>query len=258
MHSEFAHALMHPEAPCPEGLTAWNGSDPQHRFAVYRNNVMVSLVDALVATFDVTHALVGDDFFRHMARQFLRGQTRRARVLTWLGLPFPDFIAQEEAAASVPYLADVARLEMARVVSTHAADHMRMPAEHWTAFMTDPAQLAQAQFELAPCVQLLQSPWAMVSIWAAHQVDENQEVCFDGIDISQGEFALVFRQDEGVRVLGIDAAGHRFFQCLQQGQGLAQAVQEAVSVNPTFELPTALSVLIAHGLVVRSNALQRL
>lgn len=37
----FAAALLDPDAPCPTGLAAWNGSDPTRRFAVYRNNVVV-------------------------------------------------------------------------------------------------------------------------------------------------------------------------------------------------------------------------
>lgn len=47
----IAAALLDPAQPCPPGLTTWNGSDPAHRFAVYRNNVIVSLVDALADTF---------------------------------------------------------------------------------------------------------------------------------------------------------------------------------------------------------------
>ena len=43
----FAAALLDPDLPPPDRLIAWNGSDPARRFAVYRNNVVVSLVDAL-------------------------------------------------------------------------------------------------------------------------------------------------------------------------------------------------------------------
>jgi hypothetical protein len=35
----FANALRDRLAPCPAGLTTWNGSDPAARLAVYRNNV---------------------------------------------------------------------------------------------------------------------------------------------------------------------------------------------------------------------------
>ena len=64
----FAATLLDPTLPCPPGLTAWNGSDLTRRLAVHRNNVVVSLVDALADTFPVTQQLVGEDFFRTMAR----------------------------------------------------------------------------------------------------------------------------------------------------------------------------------------------
>ena len=50
----FVAALFDAELPPPTGLTAWNGSDPATRFAVYRNNVVVSLIDALADTYPVT------------------------------------------------------------------------------------------------------------------------------------------------------------------------------------------------------------
>ncbi|MBP8278840.1 MAG: putative DNA-binding domain-containing protein, partial [Propionivibrio sp.] len=37
----FAAALLDPDLAPPNGLIAWNGSDPARRFAVYRNNVVV-------------------------------------------------------------------------------------------------------------------------------------------------------------------------------------------------------------------------
>ncbi|HSO45483.1 MAG TPA: DNA-binding domain-containing protein, partial [Rhodoferax sp.] len=49
----FAQALLNPHMPCPGGLTTCNGSDPATRFAVYRNNVTVSLIDALADTYPV-------------------------------------------------------------------------------------------------------------------------------------------------------------------------------------------------------------
>ena len=50
----FAAALLDPDLPAPAGLTTWNGSDPARRFRVYRNNVIISLIDALADSFEVT------------------------------------------------------------------------------------------------------------------------------------------------------------------------------------------------------------
>lgn len=45
--SAFALPLLNSGLPCPGGLKSWNNSDPATRYAVYRNNVTVSLIDAL-------------------------------------------------------------------------------------------------------------------------------------------------------------------------------------------------------------------
>ena len=63
----FAQALRDPAAPPPR-LAALNGCDPFARFNVHRNNVAVSLVDALCERHPVCVQLVGAEFFRAMAR----------------------------------------------------------------------------------------------------------------------------------------------------------------------------------------------
>ncbi|MGS0757134.1 HvfC/BufC family peptide modification chaperone, partial [Roseateles sp. GG27B] len=111
-----------PQRPTPSGVRVWNGSDPSARLAVYRNNVVSSLVDALAETFPVVEQLVGSEFFRAMAVLFVRQAPPRSRVLAHYGQAFPSFIADFEPAQGLPYLADMARLEVARVAAYHAAD----------------------------------------------------------------------------------------------------------------------------------------
>ncbi len=118
----FSAALLDPARPCPAGLVAWNGSDPAPRLAVYRNNVVASLIDALATTFPVVHQLVGTDFFRAMAAVFVRQAPPSSPVLARYGDGFAAFVRHFGPAAGLPYLADVACLEFARVRAYHAAD----------------------------------------------------------------------------------------------------------------------------------------
>ena len=57
LQTDFARALLDPDRPVPTELTSHTARHPQKRFAVYRNNVVVSLVNALRAKFpgDRTH-----------------------------------------------------------------------------------------------------------------------------------------------------------------------------------------------------------
>ena len=77
----FANALLAPDQTCPEGLFSSNGADPASRFAVYRNNVHSSLINALAAAYPVTLQLVGDEFFRAMAGLYVQASPDRKSVV---------------------------------------------------------------------------------------------------------------------------------------------------------------------------------
>ena len=60
--TEFRAALLDPASPSPEGVRNPDGMHATKRFDVYRNNVAVSLTDALETAFPVVNKLVGTDF----------------------------------------------------------------------------------------------------------------------------------------------------------------------------------------------------
>ncbi len=65
--TEFATALLDPAQPTPEGLQNPFGGPAAKRFDVYRNNVAVSLTEALETGFPTIAKLVGMIFFKAMA-----------------------------------------------------------------------------------------------------------------------------------------------------------------------------------------------
>ena len=83
------------------------------RFGVYRNNVASALTNSLRVRYPVVEQLVGGEFFGMMARGYVDEHKPRSAMLISYGAEFPEFITGFEAASSVPYLADVAKLESA-------------------------------------------------------------------------------------------------------------------------------------------------
>jgi len=235
----FAAALLDPAQPVPAGLVAWNGSDPTVRFAVYRNNVVVSLVAALADTFPVVRELVGEEFFAAMARLYVTEQPPKSPVLAHYGDGFADWVAQFEPAATLPYLADLARLERARVRAYHAADAPVLGADDVAAHLADPAQLPWARLELHPSVSVITSPCAIVSLWAAHQGQGRLE----DVVPDQPESALVLRLDDDVVVLAVPASAAAFYRDLLDGLPLGAAA----AAGAGFDLGASLAVLIRHG-----------
>lgn len=243
--SAFAAALLDPDLTCPAGLTAWNGSNPAQRFWVYRNNVIVSLIDALADTYPVTQELVGEDFFRAMARVYAPANPPQSRLMAFYGEAFPGFIESFPPAAGLPYLADVARLEYRRVIAYHAADVPGVGAEAVAAALNDHAILPMLRVALHPSLSVLSSASAVVSLWAAHQGSlELSTVAPD-----RPETALVLRNGLDVEVLHIPEETGAFICELQAGACLGRVAAEAVSIDADFDLASILGLLFQKSAI---------
>lgn len=245
LQSAFAAALLDPQRPCPPELKTWNGSDPAARLAVYRNNVTASLVDALGDTFPVVRQLVGEAFFRAMARTFVRSTPPRSPILAHYGADFPAFIAGFAPAAGLPYLADVARLEFLRVRACHAADAPVADAAALAALLGEPARLGGLRLVLQPALALLRSPFAVVSLWAAHQ----SALDIAGVDPGRAENALVLRHGLEVEVIGLAAGEAAFVARLQEGASLGEAAGEGAAVAADLDIVPALAQLLRAGAI---------
>lgn len=251
---DFAAALLDPDLPVPAGLTAWNGSDPAQRFRVYRNNVIVSLIDALADTFEVTQQLVGEDFFRAMARLYAYSHPPQSRLMAFYGASFPAFIETFPPAAGLPYLADVARLEYLRVVAYHAADLPGVSADALATALADEAALPTLDMSLHPSLAVLASASAVVSLWAAHQgVLELATVAPD-----MPETGLVLRHGLEVEVMQIPTAAGTFISALQAGSSLGTAAAEAALIDAEFDLVGILGLLLQKSAITELHSPRRL
>ncbi|WLG52118.1 DUF2063 domain-containing protein [Pseudomonas sp. FP1742] len=237
----FAAALLDPQQPCPEGLCSTNGADPASRFAVYRNNVQSSLINALADSYPVVVQLVGEEFFRAMAGSYVQSCPPQGPLIKDYGKDFAGFIDHFEPAACVPYLADVARLERLRVQAYHAADAQPLSHAQIATALADPQALSELTVGLHPSLNLLTSAFAVVRIWAAHQ----QDASLAGVDLDHGQNALVLRNGLEVEVFTIDQGASTFIQSLRLGQPLSQALETA----PAFDLSQTLALLISHNAI---------
>lgn len=249
----FAEALLDPAKPCPPGLTTWNASDPARRFAVYRNNVIVSLVDALADTFAITQELVGETFFRAMARLFAYANPPTSRLLAFYGETFPDFIERFPPAAGVPYLADVARLEFLRVRAYHAADVAPVRTEEIAAALGDEEDLPYLNLAIHPSLSVLDSTAAVVSLWAAHQGIGDLATVVPDVP----ESALILRDGLDVEVVKIPRTACVFIEALKSGETLGGATAAALTVDPDFDATMPLALLLQKGAITALYSLRR-
>ena len=162
----FAGALLDPAQAPPEGLENPFGGPAGKRFDVYRNNVAASLAAALETGFPTVRRLVGDDFFRAMAGVFFRAcPPEDPRLATW-GSKFPGFLARFEPVGHLPYLPDVARLDLGLRQSYHAADATALETRG-----LEPAAVMALCPRLAPATLVLSSRHPILGIWRYNTQD---------------------------------------------------------------------------------------
>jgi len=242
---QFAAALRDPGSPLPEAISNTNGRTSLKRFNVYRNNVAVGLIDALADTYPVVQALVGDDFFKSIARNFTRLFLPGSPVLLNYGEDFADFIATQSETAPTPYLSDVARLEWAWNRAYHAADK----APIGIADLADNPEgtVAHLSLQFHPSVQFLKSDWPIVSIWQAHQEKDPQNLLGQLPD--RGEQALVVRPKMTVQTRVLDPVAYAFIKALYDGHTLGQASPLVIDTGP-LDLSGHLAALFETGAIV--------
>ncbi|MEZ2140842.1 DNA-binding domain-containing protein [Bradyrhizobium sp. DN5] len=239
---DFAAALLDPGLPMPHGLVGPDGEPDPRRFAVYRNNVAVSLIEALDDAFPAVQRIVGADFFRAMARAYVMVQPPRSPIMLDYGAGFPEFIRSFEPAAGLPYLEDVARIERAWTEAYHAPE--ASPIDPGTFSAVAPDQLPAMQLELHPSLRLVRSHFPALTIWQMNLADGIPAP----VDLAAGgEDALVVRPVADVEVRLIPRGSLEFIQALSDGKPVLAALEDALTANSRFDLSANLADLMRAG-----------
>lgn len=218
----------------PDGLSGPHRSPVGNRFDVYRNNVMSSLVQAMRDGFPVIRRLVGEAFFAPLAGAYVRAHPPTSPVLFTYGADFPTFLETFPPAASLPYLADTARLELALRRAYHAGDARAVDAQA----LSQPG-IERAHITLAPAVAVLSSPYPIHAIWRANMDPTAPK------PTSGAQSVLVTRADWDPLPEPIPAPEARFIGALA-----TTSLGAAAEAAPGLDLANALSRLIARKAIV--------
>lgn len=241
----FAAALLDGALPVPFGLVGPDGEPSPRRFAVYRNNVVVGLTEALKDGFPAVHRIVGTEFFQAMARAYVVVEPPRSPILLDYGARFPEFIGEFEPAAHLPYLADVARIERAWTEAYHALD--AWPIDPTALAALAPEEFSAVRFQLHPSARLVRSQFPALTIWQMNVGDGVPEP----VDLAAGgEDVLVVRPVVDVEVRSIPGGGLEFARALADGVSVVAAMTAALTADHRFDLSANLSGLMQAGALV--------
>lgn len=222
------------------GVIASDSIPAEARLRVYRHHVQQSLATALAATYSTVQALVGETFFRAMARAFVAKDLPRQPVLAEYGEGFATFIEGYEAAGGLPYLADIARLDWALNAAFHSPTGARLDAASLA--VLPPDQLLGMTLALTPGAAIVTSAYPIDRIWHVSQPGAAEET----LAMEEGAVSLlVLRREDDAAFVSLDRAEAAFTAAVAAGSALEDAAQAAFAVDPAFDLSTTFGRLLA-------------
>ena len=221
-----------------------NGLTGAQRLQVYRNNMQSALIGALRSVYPVTERLVGEEFFTAAASAYLKTESSRSGNIQDYGAAFSQFLHRFEAAASLPYLGDVAALEWRRLQTALAPGHAPMDL---AALAAVPKELQpELHFRHQPAAQAFASRFPVLTIWEYCQSVAPEA----GLDIDlPGECVLLVRPGLDVDMRCLTAAEYAFLHRLCQGGTFEVACLEALEVEPQFDVETKFAELVREEIL---------
>jgi hypothetical protein len=237
----FSPALLDPDRATPVTVAGPNGKAARKRYNVYRNNVTVSLIDALTAVFPTTQRITGVDFFRAMARFHVRATPPTSPLLFEYGRDFPDFIDCYEYAKPMPWLAEVARIERAWLDAYHATNAESLIPQALASI--PPERLADTVLIPHPATRIVRSRFPAVTIFTANKRTDP----VGHLEATDPEDALVTRPGLEVIVRHLPPGGAVFLTQLIAGEPLGAAAAAALADSAAFNLAANIAGMLEAG-----------
>lgn len=230
----FVSALFGADSSSMDALTQQPG------FAVYRNTVLKGTTDALLANFPTVERLVGTEWLKGAATLHARRSPPTDTRLLNYGADFPDFLDSFEHAQDMPYLGDVARLDLLWT-------HVHCAAEEPTLELNDLAQIAATELGNVRLRPRDSARWAWLpdcpayTIWSVNR--ERREMP-DSLEW-QGEGALLTRKAGRVHWQAASAADCAFLDACAAHLPLDVAADRAIAAEPDVNLENLIIRLVS-------------
>jgi len=240
--NQFTRAMMDASLPVPDGLSDAQNRPAGSRFNVYRNNIAVSLAEAMHTAFPVIAKLLGKENMDGLSGLYLRAHPPSSPLMMFYGEHFPAFLASLEQLNHLGYLPDVARLELALRRAYHAADTSPIAAD--TLANISPDLLMQSQITLAPSVQVIPSAWPISDIWYFNTTTDAPKPKAEAQDV------LITRPEFDPIPHALPAGGASWISALLQGTRFGDAHEATLNTTPEFDLGATLTLLLQGGAII--------
>jgi|TARA_R110002126_G_scaffold3263_1_gene18445 hypothetical protein len=240
LQQDIARALLRPDAPYAESLDAavrQSKISTGARLEIYKNNVVGGLIEVVLARYPTIIPLVGDEFARAMAREYVLKNPPPSANMNEYAADYPAFIRGFTPAQNVAFLPDIAVLEGLEHQAYYAPDGAVLNLDN-AAKLLPQIMAGAAKLDVHPSCGFMCSAYPLLSLQKFALTDDAAVQDFD-LDAG-GQHIMVWRLGFRVESLVIDAAAYVFFGTLQETQDVNHAFEAAIQCNATFDFETFL------------------
>jgi len=212
----------------------------EQQLSIYRTSIFGGLKKALVETFPVTKQLVGDDFFNAMTGRYIARFPCQVQDLNDYGESLAEFIRDLKHARSVPYLADMAKLEW----SVNLAYNTKIQQANLDKLSSlSEQQQLNITLHLANGSSLLHLSYPVDKIWDIHQNNSLQEINIQKTSL----YLIIFKNDYDVVINRVSEEQFYFLTCCNNGLSFVEVCQAMLKTCSEATLNTIFSESIQYG-----------
>jgi len=174
------------------------------RLDVYANMYFFRILDVLRADYPKLVAMLGDGAFHDLATGYLQAHPSRHPSLRYVGAALPGFVTGHAAAATRPWLGELAALEWARVDVFDRADAEVLARESLAGLA--PGDFAELRLVAVPASALVPAAFAVEDPWRAVEAGAAPEPPARAAD---GHAVLVWRRGQVVQHRAVEDGERR-------------------------------------------------
>lgn len=167
IQKQFIDGLQSESHPVLNHIRQSNKLTAAEHLAIYQNSIVGAKQKVLKEIYPVCNKLISDDFFIAMINQYIPETDSQSPDIGHYGQSLPEFIAEFKPAQSLPYLSDVARLELAWHQLYSAPIPKGIDFEKLSQCYIEHGE--KIIFQLAPNSTLISSRYPIHLIWEVNQ-----------------------------------------------------------------------------------------
>ena len=240
-----------------EEFLVTGNADPVARFTdtdsepaflnVYRNGFRKTCTDALTASYPTVSALVGEDYFRVLARAYAKSYPPTTGTLVGYGSHFAEFLRSMSDEHKLADLPDAAAIDAAWLVSFFAEEAVALSPANVEAMVSDGIDVSKTRVTLTPPTQLVSLSHHIVETWI--QIRQQGKLT-SGVSLREGDnMAMIWRLGGQIQIKALSNAESAFLNTLAGVETLEMAAVAALEIDESFNLATTFAALLRNHIL---------